>query len=298
MRLRWRAARPAVPRPVLPECHSTLNKDAWDTPRGILLIPGTNPPINNFDLAAQLATRATTDLYWQVRGLVVEQCRGMRRRQPVPSRPASTLLVMKERQCLSHLVSGVLRGVATVLASGTAISLIALSAGVSPALAEPLTETTLPTETEYVPTEEVITEVPTADEVPPQIVPTADEVPPQIQTTVAPQLPLEPTTQAPVVTQETQAPVVTQETQAPIVTQTTQAPVVTQASNRDDDCGARGYGRAGTGDNDGSCADTDADGTGEHDGAHADINPAGVGDDDGADPVKLGGRHDHHSGDH
>ena len=62
------------------------------------------------------------------------------------------------------------RGVATVLASGTAISLIALSAGVSPALAEPLTETTLPTETEYVPTEEVITEVPTADEVPPQIV--------------------------------------------------------------------------------------------------------------------------------
>ena len=110
------------------------------------------------------------------------------------------------------------RGVAILLASGTAISLIALSAGASPALAEPLTETTVPTETEYVPTEEVITEVPPAY-----------EVPPPIQTTVAPQLPLEPTTQAPVVTQETQAPVVTQETQAPIVTQTTQAPVVTQA---------------------------------------------------------------------
>ena len=77
------------------------------------------------------------------------------------------------------------RGVAILLASGTAISLIALSAGASPALAEPLTETTVPTETEYVPTEEVITEVPPAY-----------EVPPPIQTTVAPQLPLEPTTQA------------------------------------------------------------------------------------------------------
>ncbi len=114
------------------------------------------------------------------------------------------------------------RGVAILLASGTAISLIALSAGVTPAVAEPLTETTVPTETEYVPTEEVITEVP----------PTY-EVPTPIQTTVAPQLPLEPTTQAPVVTQETQAPVVTQETQAPIVTQapqivtTTAAPEVT-----------------------------------------------------------------------
>ena len=171
------------------------------------------------------------------------------------------------------------RGVAILLASGTAISLIALSAGVSPALAEPLTETTVPTETEYVPTEEVITEVPPAY-----------EVPPPIQTTVAPQLPLEPTTQAPVVTQETQAPIGDSRDPG--------AGGDSGASNRDDDCGARGYGRAGTGDDDGSCADTDADGTGEHDGAHADINPAGVGDDDGADPVKLGGRHDHHSGDH
>ena len=53
------------------ECHSTLNKDDWSTPRGIILVPGTNPPINNYDLAGQLATKATTDLYWQVRNLIV-----------------------------------------------------------------------------------------------------------------------------------------------------------------------------------------------------------------------------------
>jgi hypothetical protein len=62
---------PSGPPPGYAECHSTLNKDAWDTSRGMVQIPGTNPPINNFDLAARLATRATTDLYWQVRGLVV-----------------------------------------------------------------------------------------------------------------------------------------------------------------------------------------------------------------------------------
>jgi hypothetical protein len=61
---------PGGPPPGFAECHSTLNKDAWHTPRGIAPVPGTNPPMNNFDLAALLATRATTDLYWQVRGLV------------------------------------------------------------------------------------------------------------------------------------------------------------------------------------------------------------------------------------
>jgi hypothetical protein len=50
------------------ECHSTLNKDAADTPRGMVPVPGR--PMNYFDLAALLATRATTDLFWQVRGLV------------------------------------------------------------------------------------------------------------------------------------------------------------------------------------------------------------------------------------
>jgi hypothetical protein len=62
---------PGGPPPGFAECHSTLNKDDWSTPRGIILIPGTNPPINNYDLAGQLATKATTDLYWQVRNLIV-----------------------------------------------------------------------------------------------------------------------------------------------------------------------------------------------------------------------------------
>ena len=58
------------PPPGFAECHSTLNKDAWDTPRGSQPVPGRQ--MNYFDLAAQLATRATTDLYHQVRGLVAD----------------------------------------------------------------------------------------------------------------------------------------------------------------------------------------------------------------------------------
>jgi hypothetical protein len=58
------------PPPGFAECHSTLNKDGWDTARGVLRVPGANPPMSYFDLAALLATRATTDLYSQVRGLV------------------------------------------------------------------------------------------------------------------------------------------------------------------------------------------------------------------------------------
>jgi len=64
---------PAGPPPGFAECHSTLNKDGWDTARGVLPVPGSNPPMNYFDLAAQLATRATTDLYRQVRGLVADK---------------------------------------------------------------------------------------------------------------------------------------------------------------------------------------------------------------------------------
>lgn len=60
---------PGGPPPGFPECHNALNKDGPDTPRGMVMVPGTN--MNNFDLAAQLATRATTDLFWQVRGLIV-----------------------------------------------------------------------------------------------------------------------------------------------------------------------------------------------------------------------------------
>jgi hypothetical protein len=62
---------PGGPPPGFAECHSTLNKDAFDTPRGITPIPGAN--MNHFDLASRLATRATVDLYWQVRGLVVDR---------------------------------------------------------------------------------------------------------------------------------------------------------------------------------------------------------------------------------
>ncbi len=62
---------PGGPPPGFVECHSVLNKDTWNSPRGIIQVPGTNPPINNFDLAMQLANRATVDLYWQVRNLVV-----------------------------------------------------------------------------------------------------------------------------------------------------------------------------------------------------------------------------------
>jgi hypothetical protein len=61
---------PGGPPPGFVECHSTLNKDNWSSPRGGIMVPGTNPPINNFDLAARLATRATTDLYWQIHNLV------------------------------------------------------------------------------------------------------------------------------------------------------------------------------------------------------------------------------------
>ena len=62
---------PGGPPPGFVECHLALNKDDWDTPRGIAPVPGTN--MNHFDLAKLLATRATTDLYWQVRGLVADK---------------------------------------------------------------------------------------------------------------------------------------------------------------------------------------------------------------------------------
>ncbi len=62
---------PAGPPPGFAECHSTLNKDNWDTPRGGIPVPGANPFMNNYDLAAILATRATAELYYQVRALIV-----------------------------------------------------------------------------------------------------------------------------------------------------------------------------------------------------------------------------------
>jgi hypothetical protein len=60
---------PEGPQPGFAECHSVLNKDGPVTLRGITPVPGRN--MNYYDLAALLATSATTDLYWQVRALVV-----------------------------------------------------------------------------------------------------------------------------------------------------------------------------------------------------------------------------------
>ena len=103
---------------------------------------------------------------------------------------------------------------ALALASVVAVSSTAIGAGVFPALAQG-DETTVVTETEFVPTETVATE-----EAPPVV-----EIP-----TVAP------APQAPIVTQEPQAPVVTEQTPAPVVTQepevvsTPAAPVTTSAA--------------------------------------------------------------------
>jgi hypothetical protein len=54
---------PGGPPPDFQECHSVLNKDGPNTPRGSQPVPGTNE--NMYDLAALLATRATTDFYGQ-----------------------------------------------------------------------------------------------------------------------------------------------------------------------------------------------------------------------------------------
>jgi hypothetical protein len=59
---------PGGPPPGFQECHTVLNKDGPKTPRGSQPVPGTNE--NMYDLAALLATRATTDFYVQIRDLV------------------------------------------------------------------------------------------------------------------------------------------------------------------------------------------------------------------------------------
>jgi hypothetical protein len=59
---------PEGPPPGFQECHSVLNKDGPKTPRGSQPVPGTNESL--YDLAAMLATRATTDFYGQLRDLV------------------------------------------------------------------------------------------------------------------------------------------------------------------------------------------------------------------------------------
>ena len=59
---------PGGPPPGFEECHSVLNTDGPKTPRGSQRVPGTNQSM--YDLAAALATRATTDFYVQMRELV------------------------------------------------------------------------------------------------------------------------------------------------------------------------------------------------------------------------------------
>ncbi|OBA94424.1 hypothetical protein A5662_19430 [Mycobacteriaceae bacterium 1482268.1] len=59
---------PSGPPPGYQECHSAMNKDGPTTARGGQLVPGTD--MNMYDLAASLATTATTTLYQQVHDLV------------------------------------------------------------------------------------------------------------------------------------------------------------------------------------------------------------------------------------
>jgi hypothetical protein len=56
------------PPPGFQECHTQLNKDGPHTPRGGTPVPGTN--YNEYDLAARLATQASTNLYFQIRDWV------------------------------------------------------------------------------------------------------------------------------------------------------------------------------------------------------------------------------------
>lgn len=59
---------PGGPPPGFQECHLGLNKDGPATQRGSQPVPGTN--MNMYDLAAKLATVASTNLYTQLRALV------------------------------------------------------------------------------------------------------------------------------------------------------------------------------------------------------------------------------------
>jgi hypothetical protein len=59
---------PSGPPAGFPECHSALNKDGPDTARGSQPAPGTG--MTMYDIAASLATTATTNLYGQIRDLV------------------------------------------------------------------------------------------------------------------------------------------------------------------------------------------------------------------------------------
>lgn len=107
------------------------------------------------------------------------------------------------------------RGAAALLVCGAAISLTVVSGGITPALADPTTETTAPTTAATAPTATVVPEVPAT------VV-----LEPQTQTTVPSEPTSESTTQAPTVTQAPE--VVT--TTAPSPTSVTTSATTTAAS--------------------------------------------------------------------
>jgi hypothetical protein len=124
-----------------------------------------------------------------------------------------------------------IRGLTVALASVVAVSSTAFGAGAFPALAQPGYETTVVTEPEYAPTEEVVTEAPPAYEAPPVVeVPTVPAYTPEAPAPVVTEAPPVVTEAPPVVTQEpevvTQEPEVVTTTAAPEVT-TEQEPVTT-----------------------------------------------------------------------
>ena len=61
---------PGGPPPGFQECHLTLSKDGPTTQRGSQPVPGTD--MNMYDLAAKLATTASTNLYTQLRAMVAD----------------------------------------------------------------------------------------------------------------------------------------------------------------------------------------------------------------------------------
>ncbi|MDT5132484.1 MAG: hypothetical protein QOE41_1795 [Mycobacterium sp.] len=130
------------------------------------------------------------------------------------------------------------RGAAVVLASGAAISLTALTGGMGPALADPVTQTSAPTTAAIAPSAAVaprqtVSDIPAPPSVAPVVpqAPATVEAPPQTQATKAPPPPPEPTTQAPIVTREPE--IATTTAAAPIttppaaVTTTADAPITT-----------------------------------------------------------------------
>lgn len=85
---------PGGPLPGFAECRSTLNKDAWDTPRGIVPVAGTNPPSiisNSRRGSPPEPPRICTGRFAASSSAMP----GNGRYEPVPSRPTPSLLVTR-----------------------------------------------------------------------------------------------------------------------------------------------------------------------------------------------------------